>query len=516
MRPSDNNNDHCRQTSQHTRRKWFAAAVVHTLIGLMLGLITSFAVLWLSYKTFPKVAEFGTDLGLQLEMAVTRLRHFPGTLPSADGPRFVFVDVDPERVDGAMPPRDACEALASAPCSETGLCNAIAPEPLRCSASRPVNRYLLAHLIDGLRKRQASLIVLDVALASQDDVVSDSETAYLKDQLARQEPGIAPVIYAAPVDIVWDEGDARSGSSVQVESPGSGARYPYPGSIDDDSVQQGRHNAIAAVAFPAADTVVRRYPKCLRIHQTDKTRLSLPYLAAHYAGGPDEECSDTTTSAPRIIYDLPHLRDHEDWIDHERGNSAFYRQVYARCLASNFWNNDSACGAEGDHSLYRQRIVVIGASNPVRRDWHYTPIGNLVGAEVVINATRSALLYPHNHDHTFIEIFFHEVWIVLLCSTVWFGFHALRFATKQRSAAAVTIRSAGIRRALFVSSLFVVSLIVSLALALWLSYKTDGPAPSLNVLIGVLAISLEQYVDAMAWLIRRVEHALGNLLGIEH
>jgi hypothetical protein len=64
--------------------------------------------------------------------------------------------------------------------------------------------------------------------------------------------------------------------------------------------------------------------------------------------------------------------------------------------------------------------------------------------------------------------------------------------------------------------LFVVCLMITLGLALWLSYQTDAPAPSLNILIGVLAISLEQYVDAMTWLIRRMEHALGNLLGAGH
>jgi len=489
--------------------------VVHTLIGLMLGLITSFVVLWLSYRTFPKVAEFGTDLGLQLKMTLTRLQHFPGALPPTDSPGFVFVDVDPEFVDGAPSIRSACEALASAPCPETGACDTAVGEPLQCSDARPLNRYLLAHLVQGLRKRQASLIILDVALTTQDAVVGRGETAYLKNELLRQEPGIAPVIYAAPVQIVWNEADASSGGSVRAESTAAEPSDTYPGPIHDDAAQQGRHSAVAAIAFPAVDTVVRRYPKCLRIHRTDKTRLSLPYLAAYYAGGPHQGC-DERKQAPRIVYTVPHLRDHEDWTDQEHGNSAFYRQIYARCLAANFWNSSSACGAAAEHSIYRHRIVVIGASNPVRRDWHYTPIGNLVGAEVVINATRSALLYPHNDDHAFSQILFHEFWIVLACSAVWFGFHAVRFLTKRHPGSELTRRSAGIQRALSLAMLFVVCLMITLALALWLSYQTDAPAPSLNILIGVLAISLEQYVDAMAWLIRRTEHALGNLLGAGH
>jgi hypothetical protein len=481
--------------------------VVHTLIGLMLGLITSFVVLWLSYRTFPKVAEFGTDLGLQLKMTLTRLQHFPGVLPPTGSPGFVFVDVDPEFVDGAPPIPSACEALASAPCPATGVCNTAVAEPLQCSDARPLNRYLLGQLVHGLRKRQASLIILDVALTTQDAVVGPRETAYLRSELLRQEPDLAPVIYAAPVQIVWNDADANTGGSVRVESTGAEPSDTYPGRIDDDAAQQGRHSAVAAIAFPAVDTVVRRYPKCLRIHQTDKSRLSLPFLAAYYAGGPLQEC-DGTKEAPRIVYTVPHLRDHEDWTDHEQGNSAVYRQIYARCLAANFWDSNSACGAETEHSIYRHRIVVIGASNPARRDWHYTPIGNLVGAEVVINATRSALLYPHNHDHSFSDILFHEFSIVLACSTVWFGFHAVRFRTKRRSA--------GIQRAMSMILLFVVCLMITLGLALWLSYQTDAPAPSLNILIGVLAISLEQYVDAMTWLIRRMEHALGNLLGAGH
>jgi hypothetical protein len=44
----------------------------------------------------------------------------------------------------------------------------------------------------------------------------------------------------------------------------------------------------------------------------------------------------------------------------------------------------------------------------------------------------------------------------------------------------------------------------------------NAVAPSLNVLVGVLAISLEQYVEAMRWLIQVIENGLSRLFGVHH
>ena len=66
--------------------------------------------------------------------------------------------------------------------------------------------------------------------------------------------------------------------------------------------------------------------------------------------------------------------------------------------------------------MYKDKIVVIGASNPSRRDRHYTPFGDMAGSEVVINAIRSFLIYD-SQDKSPWDLIKRELVIV----SAWFG-----------------------------------------------------------------------------------------------
>ena len=61
---------------------------------------------------------------------------------------------------------------------------------------------------------------------------------------------------------------------------------------------------------------------------------------------------------------------------------------------------------------------------------------------------------------------------------------------------------------------FVVALLAVIAVALYGSFRTFGPAPSLDVLIPVLAIALDEYVEQVSKVLHRVEACVESLLGV--
>jgi hypothetical protein len=226
-------------------------------------------------------------------------------------------------------------------------------------------------------------------------------------------------------------------------------------------------------------------------------------------------CDGGDNPVPRIVYTIPPIDGHQDMqLTSERARWAFYRNVYTRCLVSKFWErNGSLCGeVDGRASLYEDKVVVIGASNPARRDWHYTPLGNMAGPEVVINAIRSFQLFPQMREHAAFETFLHEAGIVMTCSLLWLLFHSLRYGT-ARAVDGPLAPLQRVKRVLFIAGTFIATLLLVLSVTLYLSF-TPASAPSLSILVGVLAITVEQYVDAAEWVLHRVSAAAARLLGI--
>jgi len=157
---------------------WLRLSIVNTLVGGLLGVVTAAILVIASLVVFPGLAEFDHDLGLRMHMfADQRLVHRSKGIER--GPQwpvsFVLLDVDPEPAphmprSSLGPPACAalaqayahCAALQSGPATDQNAVTCPASPPdLNCSAARPLNRYLLAELIGGLRKTGARLIVLD-------------------------------------------------------------------------------------------------------------------------------------------------------------------------------------------------------------------------------------------------------------------------------------------------------------------------------------------------------------------
>jgi hypothetical protein len=507
---------------------WARRAVAKSVAGLVLGLVTAVVLVWLSQRAFPGLQDYGEDLGLRVGVYLDRVAGSASGMPLRKGEgdvfSYVFLDVDPEigvRSGAEQSARSAaqevCDAYAEAlRTGRTAPAPAGAVPTLNCSSARPLNRYLLAALVAALRERGARMIVLDVVLAEEEGVVDDAENAALRNTLLSGSSAGAsvPLIIVAPYEMAGLQGDAASDGPVTLALP----------SLIAGDAARGIHTA---AALPAPGQPVRRYPKCLRQSGADQSYVpSLPFLAAHLlrAGGQQNDaCAPETEeprphepgrqNAPRIVYTFPSMQAHQDdLLAPSRAAWAPYREIYNRCLAAHFWDGTESHCAQAQ--TYQDKVVVIGTSNPLRRDRHFTPLGDMAGAELVVNAVRSFVAYPDYRDKTFSETLGKKSIIVLWCGLVWLGYFLFRCwcfraeEPKPLSMARVASRAAVLCFA------FVVALLAVIAIALYGSFRRFGPAPSLDVLIPVLAIAVDEYVEQVSKVVHRVESWVESLLGV--
>lgn len=507
---------------------WARLAVAKSVAGTVLGLVTAVALVWLSQRVYPGLQDYGEDLGLRVGVYLDRVAgSTSGVLPrksEGDAFSYVFLDVDPEGVvqSGAdrsahSAAQEACDAYAEAlRTGRTSLASSGAAPTLNCSSARPLNRYLLAALVTALRERGARMIVLDVVLAEELGVVTSAENDALRNALLSRNAAAAsvPVIIVAPYEMAGLQGDAASDGLVTLVMP----------SLIAGDAARGVHTA---AALPAPGQPVRRYPKCLRQSGTDEAYVpSLPFLAAHLlsSGGQQKDACVPEThkppphetgrhNAPRIVYTLPSMQAHQDdLLAPSRARWAPYRQIYNRCLAAHFWDGTESHCAQAQ--TYQDKVVVIGTSNPLRRDRHFTPLGDMAGAELVVNAVRSFVAYPDYRDKTFSETLGKKSVIVLWCGLFWLGYFLVRcwcFRVDEPTPLSMARIAA---RAAVVCLAFVAALLAVIAVALYGSFRTFGPAPSLDVLIPVLAIAVDEYVEQVSKVVHRVESWVESLLRV--
>ena len=515
-------------------------AIVETLAGGLLGVVTASVLVVSSLVFFPGLADFDYDMGLRMrKFADEYLSNWTtGLVPDAKHvDSYVFVDVDPQLEPSPTEGGDdtgACSALAHVP-TRCYVMRPGAPAPrdraacargqvvLNCSAARPLNRHLLSELVKGLRERGARLIILDVVLADEPGAIDQAENLALRDAMRQSGDAAGPVIFAQPAE--YDSQHEPTGSHSARVDPARLFDARLPADAGGTAAGNGRP-AFAAIALAAPGQPVRRYPKCFHsVWHGAKPSPSLPYVAAALLAQPgtdptslcpalgadDSGRDDSPYSAPRIRYTLPSLRAHQD---NTRDGEDFrmwsvYRHVYNRCLAAKFWSEESPCSRP---ETYRGKVVVIGASSFLRRDRHYTPIGNMAGAEVVINAIRSFVLNPQQRDQDVGEAVLKKVSIVLVCLVPWLAFFCV-YGYVKRGSHHRSHWTASLCRIAIVIFAFATTLVLVVGITFRASYS------SFFVLIGVLAIAVELYIavtklglDAFKGLLWRVPQFVLQLL----
>ncbi len=360
----------------HGSQRWWVKALVAALAGLLFSLVLS-ALLSLgsSFRVAPLVAieRSGIDFGM---LAHTSFSGRPG--PSADGPHYIFVDVD----------RAACDAFAT---TEQG-----------CASGRPVPANLIMAFAEAARGSGASVVLIDVKAPDDAD-----ERRRLAEALAAQDGPwvIVPLGIRPRLSVQQMELTAEPETLL-----GPGDRAP---------VRSGRlllAPFVTATDAFAADGVIRHYPLLERVQGlapggAARWLPSAPFLASSLADPasargllclyypvPGDGCDPATGSVPsaeiafgqrtdlrnRIFFSLPSLsaaspRQQAVYRDRYLG---FYDRIEASALIEGrafSWPPELMQGA----------IVILGSSAPEGHDWHVTPLGPMTGAEILLNAIRA-------------------------------------------------------------------------------------------------------------------------------
>jgi len=214
----------------HPLPRWLADAIVKSLSGIALGLFLAFAVLPFVRWLFPTFQEWSIDRGMRISEMMHPVAPVP--MERSLGIRgYVFVDVD---AGEAAPSQAACDSVALHHAST-------AKAPWECAAWRPVNRFLLAALVELLRSRGAKLIIVDVDLAAGGyPLPADESTALIGALEAAGAPALA-VLPAEPLR----ETDRSDQLSIKVP--------PVPG------VSPAQALVLAAPALPFPGDILRRY-----------------------------------------------------------------------------------------------------------------------------------------------------------------------------------------------------------------------------------------------------------------
>lgn len=509
----------------------FKRAAVHALTGLVVGAICVLVMVGLQ-KTFPELADFDHDFGLRLTTWSNEAQS--PWRPLQKTPAYVFVDVDAavDRED-KLASWAGCNALAARfpdryfvtrGSAVGGLDSPPVTSRTRldCSDSRILNRYLLAESVREIRERAARLVVLDVEVEAVSDFLPRPEVDALLRELSRSDA--VPLLFALPATYLT----VGAGSGRMFIT--SGPRFDLPGGA----------SAAGAPAFPSPGQPIRRYPRLVadsaiggNMRPHGNLRPTLPCLAAAVidrpgaspAFGAGDICLEPKgDEAPRIHFSMPPLQSHVDAAETSvhYGADVLYRQSHERCLLAKLWSTDTQCGRA---DFFKGKVVVIGASSRIRGDRHPTPLGDMAGAEVIMNAIES---FRQEIGGTGTRNANALVWkasallagaFVWLCYFLFTGYLDGKWAG-QRAAAKEGTESAarkrlrllvlGLIRFTYRSALFLSTVCVVVAVTILMG------VPSFSVILGLLVVGLELYVHLLEVVVLEpLRLSLHRLFGLE-
>jgi hypothetical protein len=483
---------------------WILWGLVETLKGIVLGVVVSFTFLLLSIEIFPSLRDFDSDFALQLRAFAeaqvwNRSSAIAPQLTRADGgalssDSYVFLDVDPEPIPPhAFRPPSPCDALAAAFPERYQVAGMPASTRVRtaltCGRDRPLNRLVLAELVTELQKRSAHLIVLDVDLSPSADPIIGSEDGVLLEALRKAHGSLTPLLAALPIA----NADAQS---IWLNNHADAFWKGLP----------------TAVALASPGEPVRRYPRCYVIHGSTSQRVpTLPYLIARRLQGHDDAaiCSGDDLKAPRIPFTIPPQPIHQDFASEavgggqlsetDLGSWPVYRRIYNRCIAGYFWNASSLCGSTAG---YAGKVVVIGASSRFRRDRHTTPLGEMTGAEIIINAARGFAHQASGDDPSLVDATIDELRSVLIGGFIWSFYFFFRSYYLHR----ISKSTSQARERIVLTLTFAVTFGIALV------FVISRNLASFTLLLGIMGVALEYYIHGVAKLIEALERFLLSLL----
>ncbi|SEP70220.1 CHASE2 domain-containing protein [Nitrosomonas ureae] len=269
-----------------------------------------------------------------------------------------------------------------------------------------IPRDKLEHLISYAAKGGAQAIVLDVELAK----TSDNDTALLK--LLKEYDERYPPLFLLrgfyPESKFTDQKDY----------------YFRPSFLDSHELGKNIHWVQPLFRASASDQVVR-YWHLVAIGCLDGLPAIAPafqLLVDVYLSAPEEfkqviaqlekqlpdSCDAIEETEQHLKGELYYAdkRIKLDANEHQRiGERIIYTLPWQKTTTDEFWRRSAYKITEAtripSNDLVQNRIVIIGASYNDSRDWYQTPLGEMPGAMIILNAIKSLHLYgqispPHS------------------------------------------------------------------------------------------------------------------------
>jgi CHASE2 domain-containing sensor protein len=462
---------------------WFADAIVKSLSGIALGLFLAFAVLPFVRWLFPDFEDWSIDRGMRIAEMLHPVG--PNRTERALGVHgYVFVDVDTgdDVPQGAS--QQACDSVSqnSAPRWD-------------CAAWRPINRYLLASIVESLRSWGAKLVVVDVQLGAGGYPLPSEEASAL---IAVLQGGGTPAIAVLPVRPLPD---TLAGDELSIES------RAIPGLTASEAL------ALAAPALPYPGDILRRYVTCYGIQTAQAhefvasiaTRAEALLKGIAASGLCEEHRQMPQSGTQRIAFTLPEVPAEPSNGTASRDISLWnrYHLFLDRCRAIDLDAADASCSQSG---LFRDKIAIIGTSSRARGDRHLTPLGEMSGSMVVLNAIRSRLEDKTATGTSVFKDFGHDLAVCGRAACVWFVAFVLLAMIKQKHFGP-----------LVASGLRLIVVVGALTGVLWVgikgSFSVAGTPQNLNLMFPLLAFGLEMYTTAARHLEIFIERPINRWIG---
>ncbi len=263
----------------------------------------------------------------------------------------------------------------------------------RCRLRSPASAAAAAQVASALLAAHPRLVILDVRLW---DMESNVEISPELEALMKALPGDVPVLAPAPASPTGAPGKVFIDWS-QAPTPLRASRIHFAPALvwpdRADGMDRRYSESVAADIFYAA----REKKEPVR----DQTLLTLPYLAALYATTPArnwDEVDCHASNAPQVCDPLAQSGERQPeprrihFTLHRADDDASIPTRNAARLYSRITSSQAITQAgvlRLDPDWITDKVVIVGFNGPSGLDRHSTPLGEMSGAELILNAIRS-------------------------------------------------------------------------------------------------------------------------------
>ncbi|HEY3812797.1 MAG TPA: CHASE2 domain-containing protein [Caulobacteraceae bacterium] len=481
-------------------------ALIHWLTGVVFAILLSAAIL-IGGPHLPVLKDLlstmevkGVDAAMRVRLVAAPDSGFKG---AGKDPGFVFLDIDPA----------ACEAAHGGP---------------RCNTRSPADPGLAARVATAALAADPRVVIIDVALWDDDPGAPPSASSPDMAALAaaaRAHPNTR-VVAVAPFR---PTGAERSGVVDWTLAPPAFAddsiqfapSFAWRGPDENDGVMR-RYPATVLMSNPAASQPARETP-------------TLPYLSALYAAAAGDPvklkavdclynalidpkpvvCPPAPSLPPvhsldgglkagaeaRILYSMPSLVPGPD--GRRPIEAAQFQGRYDLYPVSAMLDDQ---GRLRQPVLFKDKIVIISTSAVTALDHHDTPLGDMTGAEVVLNSVKAFLDGGLIREPGLGAKLEHEAVVIATSSLPYLAFWVLYFLLAARWRGS---RTGMVVLPLFATVGFLVTVAGAMALAAVVTIvpltKGFEEGFALEFFTPIFALSLEGFAEGARWAIDRIE-----------